>query len=158
MFEQYNQILERLYQLFSSCPNPYKQEYAGGWTVKEVVGHLIDSASNNHQRVQRYVPGGNLEFPGYDQELCVQRGHYASFDFRRLVELWYQHNQLLLHMFNHLPTQDVQTATITVGDRPPCTLAELVHDYFAHMELHEQHVQRILRTAPLTQTGGTTNA
>lgn len=42
-----------------------------GWSRKQLVGHLIDSASNNHQRFVRAALEGSLEFPGYDQEGCV---------------------------------------------------------------------------------------
>src|SRR5580700_8080188 len=44
----------------------------GGWSRKQVIGHLIDSASNNHQRFVRAALQGSLEYPGYDQEGCVR--------------------------------------------------------------------------------------
>jgi hypothetical protein len=44
----------------------------GGWSRKQVIGHLIDSASNNHQRFVRASLQGSLEFPGYDQDGCVR--------------------------------------------------------------------------------------
>jgi hypothetical protein len=46
---------------------------AGGWSRKQVMGHLIDSASNNHQRFVRASLQDSLEFPGYDQNGCARR-------------------------------------------------------------------------------------
>ena len=36
------------------------------WTLKEMVAHLIDSASNNHQRFVRLQIGHEISFPGYE--------------------------------------------------------------------------------------------
>ena len=41
----------------------------GRWSAKELVGHLIDSASNNHQRFVRARWQDDLVFPGYAQDL-----------------------------------------------------------------------------------------
>jgi hypothetical protein len=46
---------------------------AGGWSRKEILGHLIDSASNNHQRFVRAQLQDELRWPGYDQTGCVFR-------------------------------------------------------------------------------------
>lgn len=144
MNTQYQKILERLYQLFSTCSDPNKQEKPEGWTIKQVVGHLLDSLSNNHQRLARYQPNGNLTFPAYDQHLFVQRGCYATFDFQALLALWYQYNRFFLHLIEHLPEEELTNSTIVVGDRPVVTMTRLIDDYFAHMEIHERQVQRII--------------
>ncbi len=39
-----------------------KPALKGGWSRKQVIGHLIDSASNNHQRFIRASLQGSLEF------------------------------------------------------------------------------------------------
>jgi hypothetical protein len=143
MHSQYKKTLERLFQLFTTCPDPNTREHEDGWSIKEILGHLVDSSSNNHQRLARYQAQGHFQFPGYDQNIFVQRVQYDSFDFRMLVSLWYQYNQLLLHLIKHIPHEDL-TSTITVGDRPTVTLEHLIDDYFAHMEVHERQILRIL--------------
>jgi hypothetical protein len=144
MNARYQSTLERLYQLFCTCPDPNKQENPDGWSIKQVIGHLLDSLNNNHQRLARYQSNGNLAFPGYDQNVFVQRGCYAAFDFQALLALWYQYNLFFLHLITHLPEEELSTSTITVGERPTVTIAELIDDYFAHMENHERQVQRIM--------------
>ena len=46
----------------------------GKWSPKQVIGHLIDSASNNHRRFVRANFVDDLIFPGYDQETWVALG------------------------------------------------------------------------------------
>ena len=45
---------------------------AGGWSRKQILGHLIDSASNNHQRFVRAMLQDEVRLPTYDQEGCVR--------------------------------------------------------------------------------------
>jgi len=144
MSQNHLSTLQRVYNLLNSCPDPDKRDTAEeGWSIKEIVGHLIDSCSNNHQRLSRYQTNGNLEFPGYDQLQFVRRAHYDSYNFATLLILWFNYNKLLLHMIDHIPPQELQS-TLNIGDRPTITLAALVEDYFAHMEIHEEQIKRII--------------
>lgn len=143
MRDHYRKILERIYQVFNTCPDPNKREHEEEWSIKEILGHLLDSLSNNHQRLSQYNANDNFQFPGYDQNVFVQRAQYDTFDFQSLLSLWYQYNHLLLHIVDHIP-QDHLTSTITIGDRPTITLEQLVDDYFAHMQKHERQVKRII--------------
>ena len=43
-------------------PNPSK------WSKKEILGHLIDSAANNHQRFIRLQLAREIGLPGYEQD------------------------------------------------------------------------------------------
>jgi hypothetical protein len=38
------------------------------WSLKQIIGHLIDSASNNHQCFVRFCLVPELVFPKYDNE------------------------------------------------------------------------------------------
>jgi len=143
MNPDYQKTVERVYQLFRACPDPGAREKGEGWSVKEILGHLLDSASNNHQRYGRYIPKGNLNYPAYDQEQCVKRADYRAFDFKRLLSLWYNYNQLLLNMFAGIPAADLDS-TIAIGDKPPVAIRKLIPDYFAHMENHERQARRII--------------
>lgn len=135
--------IERVYQLFRTCPDPSARGADGGWSVKEILGHLVDSVGNNHQRLVRYIPNGTISYPAYDQEQCVQRAGYKTFDFRQLLALWYHYNQLLLHLIGGIPVADLD-CTIAIGDKPPVALRQLIQDYFAHMENHERQARRIV--------------
>jgi hypothetical protein len=136
--------IEKTCQLFKTCPDPNLREKGEGWSIKEILGHLFDSASNNHQRLLRYVQGGELRFPGYDQEEFVRRANYGEFEYLDLLSLWYHQNKLLLHIYDHIPEED-RESSIRVGDREAMSIRRLLEDYFAHMEVHEGQVKRIAR-------------
>ena len=139
--------LERTRQLFRNCPDPNKAEQPDGWTVKEVLGHLVDSASNNHQRLLRDVAGGELSFPAYDQQQFVRRAGYTDFGYADLLTLWYYHNKLLVHIYQNIPEADLESR-VKVGDKPAVSVRQLMEDYITHIELHEKQVEQIMKAAP----------
>ena len=50
----------------------------GRWSAKEIVGHLVDSAANNHQRFVRAQWQDDLVFPGYAQDAWVEAQRYQE--------------------------------------------------------------------------------
>src|SRR5580692_6638154 len=70
----------------------------GGWSSKQVIGHLIDSASNNHQRFVRASLQPSLDFPGYDQDGNVRVQAPQEADWSLLVSLWAAYNRYLAHI------------------------------------------------------------
>jgi hypothetical protein len=107
----------------------------GGWSRKQVLGHLIDSASNNHQRFVRALLQPSLEFPNYDQagNVRVQAVHEAEWPL--LVSLWAAYNLYLAHLIAHLPESKLDTP-IRVGAREPITLGFLASEYVTHLRHH----------------------
>jgi hypothetical protein len=107
----------------------------GGWSRKQVLGHLIDSASNNHQRFVRAMLQPSLDFPGYDQDgnVRVQATHEAEWSL--LVSLWASYNRYLAHLIAHLPASKLDTPC-RIGAGETITLAFLVSDYLTHLRHH----------------------
>jgi hypothetical protein len=109
----------------------------GGWSRKQVIGHLVDSASNNHQRFVRASLQPSLEFPGYDQNGCVRVQAIQEADWLHLVALWAAYNRYLAHVIGHLPPAKLETPC-RIGSDKPVTLRFLATDYLAHL-LHHLH-------------------
>jgi hypothetical protein len=107
----------------------------GGWSRKQVIGHLIDSASNNHQRFVRASLQGSLEFPGYDQDGCVRVQAVQSASWPLLVALWKNYNLYLAHVIAHLPVAQLE-AKCKVGENEVVTLKFLAEDYVRHLLHH----------------------
>ena len=107
----------------------------GGLTRKQVLGHLIDSASNNHQRFVRASLQGSLEFPHYDQDGCVRVQAVQSAPWPLLVTLWTNYNLYLAHVIAHLPPAQLE-AQCRIGDDDPVTLRFLAQDYLTHLLHH----------------------
>src|SRR6478609_7364599 len=73
---------------FSFKPAPEK------WSKKEILGHLIDSATNNHQRFIRIQFEDNPVI-GYDQNKWVEYSRYQQMSTTELIRFWQTYNQHL---------------------------------------------------------------
>jgi mannose-6-phosphate isomerase-like protein (cupin superfamily) len=105
------------------------------WTKKEVVGHLIDSASNNHQRFVRGQIAAGQTFPGYEQERWVHIQDYQAARWGDLIDLWRAYNTHLLHLAGRI-SEAGRAATCRVGGGGEVTLTGLFVDYVDHLEHH----------------------
>jgi DinB superfamily len=112
----------------------------GGWSQKQVLGHLIDSASNNHQRFVRALLQDELVWPNYDQEGCVRAERYQDAPWSDLVTLWSSYNRFLAHVLAGIPKEKLPTRCV-IGDNAPMTLEELAIDYLKHMEHHLEQIR-----------------
>ena len=107
------------------------------FSLREIIGHLIDSASNNHQRFVRLQFEDLLDFPGYDCEEWVRIQKYNSLDWNVLVTLWYQYNVLLLHVIENIDETKLKNVWVK-NEETPC-LEFLVNDYYRHLKVHMEH-------------------
>lgn len=108
----------------------------GGWSRKQVIGHLIDSASNNHQRfVRASLQASRFEFPGYDQDGNVRVQVVQEADWPLLVALWAAYNRYLAHVVAHLPASKLEMPC-RIGQGADVTLGFLAADYVAHLVHH----------------------
>jgi hypothetical protein len=118
----------------------------GKWSPRELVGHLIDSASNNHQRFVRARWQDDLVFPTYAQDDWVDAQGYADAPWRELVTLWAAYNRHLARVMAAAPAAVRGRAHArhnldVVGWRPiaadgPATLDWLMGEYVDHLEHH----------------------
>ena len=107
----------------------------GQWSKKQILGHLVDSASNNHQRFVRALLQDELTWPGYDQPGSVHVQRYSAYSWGDLVELWASYNHFLAHVLASVP-ESKRGTICRIGDYAPMTLEELAIDYIRHMEHH----------------------
>lgn len=105
------------------------------WSKKQILGHLIDSASNNHQRFVRGQFTDTLVFPGYTQREWVESQNYTGENWQQLVELWSAYNLHLAHVIAHIPTGKL-SVHCKIGEDNPMTLEAVIADYIRHLEHH----------------------
>jgi RimJ/RimL family protein N-acetyltransferase len=124
----------------------------GAWSPREVVGHLIDSAANNHGRFVRAQLQDDLVFPGYAQDAWVAAQDYRHAPWAELVALWRAYNLHLARVIERVPA-DVRTRERSrhnlheIAWRPvpadrPATLDYFMRDYVDHLEHHLAQVVR----------------
>jgi hypothetical protein len=111
----------------------------GGWSRKQVLGHLIDSASNNHQRFVRAMLQQSLDFPGYDQEGNIRVQAVQEADWVLLVSLWVAYNRYLAHLIAHIPPSQLDMRC-RIGAGEPVTLGFLASDYLTHLRHHLRQI------------------
>lgn len=102
------------------------------WTRRQLLGHLIDSASNNYQRFVRLQQGHLVGFPGYDQEFWVAAGNYSQCPWHNLVDFWYLYNLQIVAVIEHIPSGCEEH----VWEGHDVNLDFLVTDYTRHMLHH----------------------
>ncbi len=107
------------------------------WTLKEIVGHLIDSASNNHQRFMRLQIDERISLPGYDAEAWVGLSNVQNLDYGFVVAFWEMYNQFLVNLIESIAPVHMQNRWET-EDGKAYALGFLIEDYFDHMKLHFQ--------------------
>ena len=123
---------------------------AGKWSPREIIGHLIDSASNNHQRFVRAASQEDLVLPGYEQERWVELQNYQEAQWRELVSFWAAFNLHIARVMAAIP-EDARTRRRErhnldqVAWRPipatePATLGYFMNDYVDHLEHHLRQV------------------
>lgn len=117
-----------------------------GWCAKQILGHLIDSAANNHARFVRAQLQDDLVFDGYAQEEWVRVQKYELESWAALVDLWAEYNLHLLHVISNISNENLskprakhsldKIAWQTVPASEPVTLDYFIRDYFGHLKEH----------------------
>lgn len=122
----------------------------GKWSPREIIGHLIDSAQNNHGRFVRAQLSPDLVFPGYAQDDWVRLQGYAERHWAELIALWAAYNRHLVHVIGRVSADAAdrprrvhnldEIASRSVRTDTPTTLAFFMADYVEHLEHHLQQV------------------
>jgi DinB superfamily len=119
----------------------------GKWSPKEELGHLIDSAANNHLRFVGGATAPEYRGPGYPQEEWVRIHGYREMPWDEIVALWFQYNRLLARLVSAIPAARLGTPC-TVGAGPSVTLGYLIEDYVVHMQ---HHIDQLLLREKITK-------
>lgn len=105
------------------------------WSRKEILGHLIDSASNNHQRFVRAQDSAEVALPAYAQDAWVRGQGYNDSDWQELVEFWRLYNRRLAWILERMP-EATAASICRIGENAPLTLGQVAESYLTHLEHH----------------------
>jgi len=109
------------------------------WSPKQELGHLLDSAANNHQRIVRTQLEDSPKMPGYDGDAWVELHGYQQRNWEEMIELWRALDLQLLTAAEAAP-DPAWSRTCTIADSLPLTLKFVFEDYLEHMIHHLKHI------------------
>ena len=125
----------------------------GKWSPREIIGHLVDSAANNHARFVRAQLQDDLVFPGYAQDDWVRLQGYAAAPWPELVRLWELYNRHLARVIARVPPEIAtrprarhnlhEIAYRPVSPERPATLGYFMSDYVRHLEHHLSQIRAL---------------
>jgi hypothetical protein len=113
--------------------------FPGKWSKKEILGHLIDSAANNHQRFVRAAQNIAVDFPPYNQNKWVDVQCYNKLNWQELIELFYYYNLHISKIIDSLP-DEVLNNPVNIGKENPVTLEFVITDYLRHLKHHVEQL------------------
>ena len=147
IYLELNSIINGFYDKYKDLDNEIASKKPGvdKWTLKEIMGHLIDSASNNHQRFVRLQIVDELIFPGYgkDNSKWLEIAKYNEMNFSDIMLLWKQYNILIGNIIKGADESKLENRwKNSEGDKK--TLKDLMTDYVRHIKDHIKHFEETL--------------
>ena len=113
------------------------------WSKQEILGHLIDSTLNNHQRFVRGAQNVAGDFPTYNQDRWVQTQCHNERKWVDLVDLWVQCCFHLSWVIDCLP-EGAFNNPCNIGKENPVPLRFIIEDYLRHLKHHIEKILELL--------------
>ncbi len=134
-------LLERGAKLRAIPESDAAQRAGGGngWSCKQELGHLVDSAVNNRVRFNVAALEGRYTGPTYDGNGWVDLGGYRDMPWTDIVEIWTVLNRAIAIGIERIPGERL-SASCKVADHEPVSLEFLIDDYLLHMQHHLDHI------------------
>lgn len=114
-------------------------------TIKQILGHLIDSAANNHQRMIRLQYNEKHDFPDYqqDNDLWISLQDYQNADWNTTIMMWKYYNLHMIQVIKSVDQTKLDNSWQTFEDIK-VTLQQMIVGYLGHIELHLNEIQELI--------------
>lgn len=113
--------------------------------IKQIMGHLIDSAANNHQRMVRLQYNDKLDFPDYqqDNDLWIALQDYQNADWNISIQLWKYYNLHMIQVIKSVDHTKLENSWQNF-EGVTVTLRQMIDGYLGHIELHLNEIQELI--------------
>jgi hypothetical protein len=117
-------------------------------TIKQIVGHMVDSASNNtHRIIHLQYQQSPLIFPDYanlgnnDRWIAIQ--NYQDEEWNNLVQLWKYTNIHIAHVIQNINTEKFDNVWISALNQK-ISLKAMIVDFPRHFKLHCDEINELI--------------
>lgn len=145
--EQVIELVDEWYEKLGNLDKEMltKRRNSQNRTIKEIIGHLIDSACNNHQRIIRLQYNKILDFPDYrqDNDKWIHLQNFQDADWSNLLNLWKFYNYHLVHVFQNLNMKALHH-TWADFEGTIVSLEDMVTSYLFHVNLHVGEIEELI--------------
>ncbi|MBN2349762.1 MAG: DinB family protein [Bacteroidales bacterium] len=118
-------------------------------TIKQIVGHMIDSASNNtHRIVHLQYQKSPLRFPNYasqgnnDRWIAIQ--NYQDENWEIMIGLWKYSNLHIVHVIENADPSKLDNLWF-YSEEKLISLKDGIIDYLRHFKLHLDEIDELIR-------------
>ena len=116
-------------------------------TIKQILGHLVDSASNNiHRMIHLQYQPTPLAFPDYANlganDTWIGLQNYQEEDWRDIVELWRCLNRHFSHVMLNIKDTALENIWLSALGQE-ISLKAMVLDYPRHFKLHLAEIKEL---------------
>jgi hypothetical protein len=122
-------------------------------SIKMILGHMVDSASNNtHRIIHLQYQNSPLTFPNYatngnnDRWIAIQ--NYQTEDWGNLVQHWKYIHLHLVHVIKQVNPVKLTNEWISGSDYGKITLSDMIVDFLRHFQLHLGEIQELIDKRP----------
>jgi hypothetical protein len=139
--------------LFLSNSIIHERRNSQNRTIKQILGHLIDSASNNIHRIVhlQYEPSP-LIFPDYahfgnnDRWIAIQ--NYQEENWTDMVQLWKYINLHFAHIIQHINVEKLENEWISATNEN-ISLQKMIADYPRHFKMHCREIHELINNSEI---------
>ena len=117
-------------------------------TIRQILGHMVDSASNNtHRIVHLQYRESPMTYPNYatngnnDRWIAIQ--DYQNEDWLNLVQLWKFSNLHIVHVIRNVNPEKLESQWIS-GENELVSLQQNIEGYLPHFKLHLAEIEALI--------------
>jgi hypothetical protein len=119
-----------------------RQRPGGGWSIKEVCGHLLDDSRVWMQRLRMMITQVDPLLPAYDQERLVEERAYQEVDFASILADLRGARVEIAEMLSALP-RDGWKRTGRHRERGRLNVRQAMEWALSHQEIHLNQIREI---------------
>ena len=123
-------------------------------TIKQILGHLIDSTSNNtHRVIHLQYQKSPFSFPNYatfgnnDRWIAIQ--NYQNEDWNDMIQLWKYSLIHFCHVIDNVSDDKLENEWIS-GPEKNITLRTMIVDFPGHLKLHLTEIDELINSKSLS--------